>query len=244
MNKLLLLGMGAVVLGATTLTASAQSAPTLPSGVCIEVGYADGLRGGPSLGSFPSVWQGDAGVTFFGSGGPYDSGAVRIVNNSGSPLTLLPGAHVDSFADGSVDIHIWDGMIGVGTVIPSGGSLIMTQTTQYNFDSSDYPIQGPTSPNHGSNAEPVIHLAFAEVLGGATQDFVDATQTLNTLGYDVATYGYTFPDGTVVTNESFDWRCVDSKIVGPHVTPEPGTLALLGSGLVCFGGMVLRRRRK
>jgi hypothetical protein len=239
-----LCALSVAALGATAPGARAQ---ILPADVHVQVGYADGLRSGPGRDFFPSVWEGDPGVIFYGApaGTVYDAGAIRIVNDSASALTLLPGAVVDGFTNGA-SFQLWDGQIGAaGTVIAPGQSLILTQNDPgggENFDTSDQPIQPPTSTNHGDNTEPVVHLAFSEVLGGASQSFVDQTQTLNTLGYDIATYGYTLPNGNVITNESFDWRDFNSQVVGPGV-PEPGSLAMLVGVTVSGGVFAFRRRR-
>ena len=62
-----------------------MSGSALADTYTVSVGYADGLRG---PGFFPNPWFGDAGVTFIGSGAPYDAGAVMITNTSGSTITV------------------------------------------------------------------------------------------------------------------------------------------------------------
>ena len=53
----------------------------------VQVGYADGIRGG---GFFPSPWAGDAGVVFVGdTSGSADAGAIRIDNLSGATMTVM-----------------------------------------------------------------------------------------------------------------------------------------------------------
>ena len=240
MNKLIGGALSTMCLLSISLVGNAQTPAGLPDGVCVQVGYADGLRSGPGVGFFPSVWNGDAGVTFFGNSGAYDAGAVRIVNGSASPITLLPGFHVDGFQNGA-DFQLWDGLIGAGTTIAPGNSLILTQVNGFDFDSSDQPIQAATTKNHGSSAIPVVHAAFSGVNGNAPLSFADTDQVLNTLGYDLAT-GYVLPNGTVITNESFDWRCAGSGIVGPGV-PEPGSVALVIGAAISGMGLVARKRR-
>ena len=124
-RKTILAGALAVALGiAMGQTARAQ---------IVQVGYADNIRPSPF---FPVPWDGDAGVQYFLGGGPsYDAGAVRVINNTASAM-VLTSAHIDGFGDGT-NYNIWGGLIGGGLSISPGMSLILTQTTPYNFDSSD-----------------------------------------------------------------------------------------------------------
>ena len=192
-----------------------MSGSALADTYTVSVGYADGLRG---PGFFPNPWFGDAGVTFIGSGAPYDAGAVMITNTSGSTITVN---------DVLVNINgtlfdLW-GSNNIG----AGNSLILTQTTQYNFDTSDYSGSG-CGVNSGQI--PTVRVT----VNGAITTFSDTGQVLNTSGYDFACNG---------ANESFAWRPINGA-GGPAGVPEPSTLILMGSGGLGFLGYFKKRFAK
>jgi len=216
--------LGVVAIGATVRVASAAGS------VAVYVGYADGIRtSGNSF--FPNPWDGSAGVTFLGAGTNYDSGAIMFVNNTAANITLDQGFHVDGFHNGA-DFQLWDSLIGAsGTVITPGHKLILTQTADNNFDSSDQPILGQGSK---TSDQPVIHAGFD---GNAFNTYVDTKQVLNTGGFDLASLG---------TNEALNWRLIGTTgIENPGgAVPEPGVVGLLASGIVCGGSLILRRRAR
>lgn len=184
--------------------------PAFADSYSVNVGYADGLRG---AGFFPSPWFGDPNVVFVGtppSSGAPDAGAIMITNTSGSSITVN---------DISVNIggNIFD-LWGSNTLL-AGQSLIVTQTSFYNFDSSDF-SGSSCGVNNG-----VLPTVTATVDGVATT-FTDSGQVLNTSGYDFACQG----------NESFAWRPIGT-FGGPSgtPTPEPGSLALLAAGMLLVG---------
>ena len=174
-SKSLLLG-GA--LAALTLVpgSPAQGAPTGHSNghsnvhaMKVFVGYADGIRGDPTV---PSPWDGDPGVVFVGGGVQFDAGGIRIVNPSAQPLT------VDNVwvQIGAAQYAIWTFPI----TVPGKGSLILTQTEEFNFDTSE---QGPVTCEPTGDV-PLIHITVGS-RHPKTRTFVDAGQVLNTGGVDV-----------------------------------------------------------
>ena len=204
----------------------------------VKVGYADSLR---KNGFFPDPWEGSPNTTFWGrlaSSGEYDAGAVMIMN-TGSTTLVLTSARVDGFSNGA-SFQIWDGTIGSGYTIPAGQNLILTQNNgTENFDTSD---QGPGNPSgvdaqgraHGDNTTP--HVKFT--LNRTFYDLVDSGQVLNTSGFDFANNP---PGGQ---NESFAWRKIGTFGGQAGDTPEPGTFALLGAGMLSGAGMAMKLRRK
>ncbi len=186
--------------------------PAFADSYTVQVGYSDGLRG---PGFFPSPWAGDANVVFVGSGAPYDAGAIMITNTSGS---------VETINDVSVNVNgnIFD--LWGSNVLQPGQMLILTQTTQYNFDTSDY-SNSPCGVNSGQI--PTVTVTA----DGTPNTFSDTGQVLNTSGYDFACNG---------SNESFRWRPIGT-VGGPAGTPEPASLVLFGTGLLGIGSRVWKR---
>src|SRR6266540_2522160 len=143
-----------------------------PHAAKVYVGYADS-RG---EGSLPSPWDGDPGVVFRGSGPPYDAGAIRIVNPSARTLTVND-VSVDI---GSVHYDLW---AFYPILVPGKGSLILTQTVQYDFDTSE--------PGGNETCIPTGEIPVVKVVIGRkhlqTKVFRDVGQVLNTGGIDSGT---------------------------------------------------------
>jgi hypothetical protein len=179
---------------ATTATTAATAAVAAGAAgaLQVQVGYANNV-------TLPSPWYRDAGVAWVGTPPScctsdnllgWDAGAVRLVNPSGSPVT------VDRVTVG-IGPQSWD-LWGAGLVVPAGGSLVLTQTTDaFNFDTSELYRFGcyPRVPDI-----PVVHVTIA----GATTDYRDGAQVLNTGGTDGATCAYA---GTWF-EEGHDWMTV------------------------------------
>jgi hypothetical protein len=216
--------MRRVVLGLLTLTLFFAVGRASAAPIQVFVGYADGLRVG---GFFPNPWAGDPGVTFVGGSGPFDAGAIRIDNHSGTSLTI---------SDVTVKLHpatqpgntfdLWgSNMIGVG------GKLILTETNSatHNFDTSDFPISPPGLPVHGGPDSPEVIVTTN--LG--TFHFFDTGHVLDTQGFDFAFNG---------SNESFRWRPIGGSGDPAGDLPEPASFALFGLALAGGGVYAWRRR--
>ncbi len=171
----------------------AVTATSGPDPIAVFVGYADDLRASPF---FPTPWVGSPNTIFIGSGSPFDAGAIRIDNTGGSPITIDsvsvllhgPGSSVP-FGNPPGPVNLW----GTGIVVPAGFHLILTQTTQFNFDTSDDPFRACGSPApSGTPPFPVITVT----IGGVPFPFNDMAHVLDTGGFDFACLG----------NESLQWR--------------------------------------
>jgi len=182
-----------------SLTLAVASFTEQTSPLSVFVGYADGLRPAGSI--FPFPWQGSPGVTFVGcSNCAFDAGAVRFDNSSSSPITL-DSVTVDV---GSFHFDIWPRNL----TVPANQILILTQTVQFNFDTSDL-SSSPCGVNNG--VIPQLNVTIA----GVTTTFKDTQQVLNTGGFDSACKG----------NESIAWQRIGG--VGTSInTPLPPAVTL------------------
>jgi hypothetical protein len=208
--------------------AFAAVTPTVRADVKVYVGYADSFRGSPF---FPNPWRGSPNVLFEGSDAPWDAGAFRFDNTGASPVTLKD-IQVDHFTDGTL-FHPWNSTV----VVNPGQIAIFTQTTPYNFDTSDdAPGHTPSSPAHD---QPQIHVN----VDGNDLTFTDSGQVLNTGGYDLAS----FPNPHMPTgNEALQWRLIGTTGIddpGGSMSPEPGSISLLATGALTLLGCGWRRRR-
>lgn len=193
-------------------------APAFADSYNVYVGYADTLRSNPN---FPAIWDGDSGVTFVGSGSPWDAGAIMIQNTGSSSLTV----NDILVTIGSNTFDLWG-----SNTIAAGAYLVVTQTTQYNFDTSDFGNGGCTI---GGNIPTV-----AVTTGGGSPTsvtYTDSGRVLNTGGFDLANCG---------ANEALGWRLIGTTDItnpGNQLAPEPGTLVLLGTGLLGIGSKAWKR---
>lgn len=176
-----------------SLTMTVATVTPTSSALSVYTGYADGLRAAGSV--FPFPWEGSPGADFVGcahwSGGPvndpcsYDAGAIRIDNNTTKPITVddvavdIGGNHFD----------LWG-----SNTIPGGQSLILSETTQFNFDTSDY---SSSSCNQNNGVIPQISVTT----GGISTTYQDTHQVLNTGGFDAVCNG----------NESTAWTLIGGQ---------------------------------
>jgi hypothetical protein len=176
MKSLLLLG----ALAALTLApgSPAQGAPNGHSNVHamkVYVGYADGIRGDPTI---PSPWDGDPGELFVGGGIQFDAGAIRIVNPSRQPLTIG-----DVWVQiGAFQYDLWG---PYPIVVPGKGSAILTQTEEFDFDTSE---PGGVATCDPTGEIPSIHITVGS-RHPKTRTFLDTGQVLNTGGIDPGSCG-------------------------------------------------------
>lgn len=182
-------------------TVAMMQSPTL----AVSVGYADNLRPNPN---FPIPWEGSPNTTFIGQGPTFDAGAIRLDNNSSSPITV-DSVVVDLGRPGPT-FNLW----GSFTIAPNS-TVILTQTNSAteNFDTSDFPIVGcgqPLSPNETRIPKVTVTIA------GTPATFTDSGHILDTGGFDLVCQG----------NESLGWRPIGTTGIqntSAHVTLNPAT---------------------
>jgi RHS repeat-associated protein len=150
----------------------------------VSVGFAD--NSSPS-GNFPEPWsETNPLVNFVGSGIVYRAGAIRLDNPGSLPITV-DSVKLDLGRPGPV-FQLWQ-----NTVVPVGGSAILTQTQDGNFNTSASPIVGCGLPLAADETRiPKITITVA----GTSTDYTDTAHVLDTGGFDSSCRG----------NQSLQWR--------------------------------------
>lgn len=194
----------AVILAAaitTPITAAAQS------NIGVYVAYADSLRANAS--NFPTPWLGSPQTTFEGCiPAPslpceYDGAAIRVVNNSGSPVTVEAiTLHIDTCTyTGWPSAALAPGADLIVTQMLSGAADGCTGPTPNWIDSSDI---GPGGSGYSSNCTPDgIQPVVDVTVNGVTTSYTDSGQVLNTGGIDAA--NCPVPGAS---NESIQWTVI------------------------------------
>jgi hypothetical protein len=136
----------------------------------------------------------------------FDAGAVRVVNNSGSPVTV--NSVVLHFSAGCT-YDIWPHDVA----LPAGGQLIVTQTTSGadngctpgngHMDSSDIGTGGAGWAGNCSQSGVIPEVDVT--IDGTLSAFSDSTQVLNTGGVDAALCP------PVNGNESTQWTPIGTQ---------------------------------
>ena len=99
----------------------------------VSVGFAD--NSSPSA-NFPEPWnETNPLINFVGGGTVYRAGAIRLDNSGSLPVTV-DSVKIDLGRPGPV-FQLWQNI-----VVPAGGSAILTQTQDGNFNTSASPIVG------------------------------------------------------------------------------------------------------
>ena len=197
---------------ASTVAGPPASAAT---NVNVFVAYADNLR--PS-GFFPTPWKGAPNTLFIGNGPSFDAGAIRLDNPTDVPLPV-DNVSVDLQRPGPV-FKLWGSF-----TIPAHGSAILTQTGQYNFDTSDYPLASCPTPAASSDKRiPKVTVTIA----GVPTSLLNTGHVLDTGGFDYA---------SCKPNESLQWRSIGGAGIGTEggsiaLTPATQTQGLGGTATV------------
>jgi hypothetical protein len=232
---------------AGTLATSAQAA------INVFTGYADNLR--PS-GFFPTPWLGDAGVVSeTPAGQSLDTGAVRIENLGASAITVSNFTVMMNGGSGPT-YAIWAAL-----TIGAGQNGIFTQTSSYNFDSSDNSTGGPpggiSGTDPGSNGiGGCSSTAAAQALAGITAycagrepivsfDIGADHFSFHDSGHILDTGNYDFINGSADGNESINWNVIGGGATrGGSGIPEPSSWVMMLVGFAGLGAALRLHRRE
>ncbi|HEX3155413.1 MAG TPA: Ig-like domain repeat protein, partial [Candidatus Angelobacter sp.] len=170
----------------------------------VSVGFAD--NSSPSA-NFPEPWnESNPLVNFVGSGTVYHAGAIRLDNPRSLPVTV-DSVKVDLGRPGPV-FQLWQNI-----VVPAGGSTILTQTQDGNFNTSASPIVG-CGLALASNETRIPKITIT--IAGTSTDYPDTAHVLDTGGFDSSCRG----------NQSLQWRSVGTA--GPE--SPAGSIQLISDG--------------
>ena len=212
----------------------------------VFVAYTDNLR---ASGFFPTPFCATQNATTcqVQLGVQLDAGVFRIDNTGANPLVITNITVTLNPTAGPSVFQLWNTV----TIAP-GTTAYFGQTGQFNFDTSDLGIVG-VSTGIGINgiggcttlaaltaAQQAVCTANFPVISfmenGNPVSITDTGSILNTGSYD---FVIASSDG----NESINWNLAGTTGNRGGVTPEPGSLTLLGSGLLGLAGVFRRKLR-
>jgi len=224
----------------------------------VFVGYADNLR---ASGFFPTPWLTSPNVVSqTPNGQTLDAGAVRIDNTGATSLAITNFKVTLNPGGGGIPFTIWSPL----TLLP-GQIGIFTQTTSFNFDSSDSGVFGGLPPANlepnnadgngntnliGGCSSPSSFMTSAQLAlcsanapvisfdeNGNPVSFTDTGHILDTGGWDFVNNSAFGEDG----NESINWNTIGGTSRGGTTTPEPASIFLFGTGLLGLGALLRKR---
>ncbi len=205
MNKFTVRLLAAVALAAViALPASAASV------VNVYVGYLNNIGGSPNPADIPTPFDPSLTTTLISSGDSttsHDTGVIRFENLSSVSVTI--GPFVMAFAN-NIQYQPW-GLLAP-FVLAAGQNLVLAETANFNFDTSDFP--GVDKP-----------MVFGAVNGSAF-GFTDEHRVL---------YGHEEAAGPL---ETTPYSLIGSIQVP---VPVPGVALLFGSALAGFAAIGRRR---
>jgi hypothetical protein len=187
-------------------------APTAAADVIVSAGYLNNQTGPPIPANIPNPFNSSATNTLISSGGvttSHDTGVLLFQNTGSTAVTIDPGVKV---VTQGANFEIWNGSLPF--TLGPGDSLVLAETANFNFDSSDT----------GLGIDPIVSGS----INGKPFSFVDTSRTL--LGHEEVAN----------TPETTPYHLLGTVAV---LVPEPGTLALFGAGVVGLAVFGWKRRK-
>lgn len=181
--------------------------------VDVYVGYYDNLSDYDPA-AVPVPFDSDATTTLISSGNlstPHDTGVIRLYNSTPDPVVIDAGLKVTT---PNGPFQLWDSYLPF-TLNP-GQNLVLAETQNYNFDSSDYAYQS-------GFADPIVSGS----VNGVPFSFTDTQRIL---------YGHEDNAGQGYGGETTPYGFIGFA----DCVPEPATGSLASLGLVAWS---LTRRR-
>jgi hypothetical protein len=185
-------------LGLGIIVVQAQPAAATVKPLKVFVGYADDIRANPV--SFPTPWEGSAGINFIGAGpsdpggAAWDSGGVMLQNPNSTPVTVSDVTINLNRPQSSGTGPTYD-FWGSSITVPANGATILAQTSGNNLDTSDFADIEPCGTSAPATLDPPLVLV---TVNGTQTTYTDSGHVLDTRGYDKACQG----------NESTQWTVI------------------------------------
>ena len=163
------------------------------------------------------------------------NGSLKVVDNSGTGLGSLS---VSTFEPGIAALST-AGTISISQLVTASGATFQYDLLQTN-GSTGGDLLNVTDPNGLANASGVnIVLGSAAPTTPGNYDLI----TGNVTGFNAANFMLpAVPDGAPA-GETYALAVVGGAVDLVVAVPEPGTLALLGAGLMSLLGLAWRRRK-
>jgi PEP-CTERM motif len=181
-----------------------------------------------------------------GANGGYGTVTLTLVDSTHISFNIQGFNGVPTGSATSTDYRISDfgfnaasgfvGTLSCGSVTTGWTGNCSASGNLDGMGSYGFIVAGPNG-----SADPGDHLQFIVTVAGGTfssvNNLVGSTNGGNCTGCSFAAEIFPFQDGTIQTSTGF------AGVDGPAITqtPEPGTLAMFGSGLVGLAGVIRRR---
>jgi hypothetical protein len=181
---------------------------------------------------------------FSGSGAGFvtGSGSSGIfswsVNSQGSPLSPEPTLNsntidVTTTAATSGTLYLWVSEIGLTS--PTGINNFVSS-----FTSNSLPASWTVVENTYVDTSNAVYGTGGGALASQTFTAIGAASSVNATP-SLSSTGYSETEEFIITASAGPTGLTTNDTINMNVTPEPGTLAMFGSGLVALAGLMRRK---